>query len=369
MITLRNALSISILFFLLASAGTLTFVLQGLAHLLIRPFSLSLSRRIIRALSQIFLTCPSLLLEHWASVRIVTHGTKVPSETSALCLMQHACDTDALLGLAWLARFGFPYPGNAKCVVKRSLGDIPIFGWILRQTEFIFISRNWQADKDGYMSALESMREYPKPFWIVLYPEGSRFTEEKKKRCQEYCLAKGYPLVSNVLFPRFKAFTALMPKLRGTFDGIIDATIVFDGEPPTVSTMLSGTADCTLHAHIRFFPMKDIPVEEKALENWLISRWVEKDEILSKYKTNKDALGEPLAEMSTRPSLVKLYMLLMLSGFMDLAILMLALTSRTAFKALVILSTSSLVFMGIVIANVLRPSAKGSGQGRKVKTT
>ena len=366
--TPTTILRLVVLFFFLSSAGALTCVLQALTYLLIRPFSLHLSRRIILYLSQTFLLCPSLLLEHYSSVRIITHGTKPNPNHTTLCLMQHACDTDSLLGLAWLSRLNYPYPGNAKCIVKRSLGDVPVFGWILRFAEYIFISRNWQKDHNTFIEALKSLKSYPNPWWIVLYPEGSRFTKEKLKFSQEFARSKGYPLVHHVLFPRLKGFGVIVDTIRDEIDSVVDATVVFEGEPPSVSAMLAGTADCTMHAYIRTYPVKDIPKEDEQVQKWLINRWVEKDEIIAKFKRDISSLGPSIDSMERKPSYVKLYVLFILACLVDLIIIGIGISSYTAFKILITVSSVSVAVIAVFTAIVLKPSSKGSPKGHANRT-
>ncbi|KNC70418.1 hypothetical protein SARC_17053, partial [Sphaeroforma arctica JP610] len=48
---------------------------------------------------------------------------------------------------------------------------------------------------------------YPLPFWIVLFPEGTRYTEKKHAESQKFCEEKGLPLFNHLLHPRPKVRT------------------------------------------------------------------------------------------------------------------------------------------------------------------
>lgn len=37
--------------------------------------------------------------------------------------------------------------GRLKIILKADLRNIPVVGWGMRQFEFLFLDRNWQADK------------------------------------------------------------------------------------------------------------------------------------------------------------------------------------------------------------------------------
>lgn len=53
-------------------------------------------------------------------------------------------------------------------------------------------------------SGLQQLRHYPRPFWMALLPEGTRFTQAKLEASQEYASAAGLPIPRNVLIPRTK---------------------------------------------------------------------------------------------------------------------------------------------------------------------
>jgi len=144
-------------FLILIGAGVVTFVLEILSYLTVRHFSLTRHRKLVTAVSYCFLTVGSFLLEHWASIKLVTYGDVIPLTSSALCICNHSSNIDWLVGLAWLSRFGYPAPGNVKCVVKASLGAVPIFGYILRLSEFVFLTRNWDRDHERFMVMLSGL--------------------------------------------------------------------------------------------------------------------------------------------------------------------------------------------------------------------
>lgn len=48
------------------------------------------------------------------------------------------------------------------------------------------------------------MRDFPLPFWLALFVEGTRFTQAKLLAAQEYAASAGLPVPRNVLIPRTK---------------------------------------------------------------------------------------------------------------------------------------------------------------------
>ena len=53
-------------------------------------------------------------------------------------------------------------------------------------------------------SGLQRLKDYPQPFWLALFVEGTRFTQAKLLAAQEYASSMGLPVPRNVLIPRTK---------------------------------------------------------------------------------------------------------------------------------------------------------------------
>lgn len=72
-------------------------------------------------------------------------------------------------------------------------------------------------------SGLQRLSDFPRPFWLALFVEGTRFTEAKLKAAQEYAASSELPIPQNVLIPRTKVsciiflFTHFLDNLHSTF--------------------------------------------------------------------------------------------------------------------------------------------------------
>jgi lysophosphatidic acid acyltransferase/lysophosphatidylinositol acyltransferase len=53
-------------------------------------------------------------------------------------------------------------------------------------------------------SGLQRLKDFPRPFWLALFVEGTRFTQAKLLAAQEYAASQGLPIPRNVLIPRTK---------------------------------------------------------------------------------------------------------------------------------------------------------------------
>lgn len=53
-------------------------------------------------------------------------------------------------------------------------------------------------------SGYEKLKDFPVPFWLALFVEGTRFTQPKLLDAQQFAISKGLNVPRNVLLPRTK---------------------------------------------------------------------------------------------------------------------------------------------------------------------
>ncbi|MEK6624577.1 MAG: lysophospholipid acyltransferase family protein, partial [Bdellovibrionota bacterium] len=121
------------------------------------------------------------------------------------------------------------------------------------------------------------------PIWPMLFPEGTRLRPHKLKRVQEICKKKSLPETTHVLLPRPKGFIASVQGLRGHLQSVIDVTIGYEGEAPSLYDLILGKVK-RLHLHIKRFPMHTLPNTDKELEEWIIKCFYDKDLRLQKFQ-------------------------------------------------------------------------------------
>lgn len=67
-----------------------------------------------------------------------------------------------------------------------------------------------------------SLKGFPRPFWLALFVEGTRFTQKKLVAAQEYAVSVGMPVPRNVLIPRTKVSSCCM-----LFDSRMNELVLF----------------------------------------------------------------------------------------------------------------------------------------------
>jgi 1-acyl-sn-glycerol-3-phosphate acyltransferase len=149
--------------------------------------------------------------------------------------------------------------------------------------EFIFVKRNWQEDRSQLEKGLRNLVAYPKPFWFIIFPEGTRFNRSRMEENQRWSRENRRTPLSHVLWPRAKAFLMTVEALGCTLDACYDATLAFEREV-TFFDVLRGRGNTVVHFHVRRYPMPALrALPPDALAAWLDDRWVEKEALLDKF--------------------------------------------------------------------------------------
>ena len=186
--------------------------------------------------------------------------------------------------------------GEVKIIMKRSLRQVPIFGWSMRCFDFVFLNRKWEMDQAHFTKKLSGFVDSGAPFCLLIFPEGTTLNHKTLAKSESFAVKLGVKPTSRVLLPRvlgmWEAFKALDPSL----DGIYDITVGYSGlketdEPEKVYTLsklfYSGIAPPKVHYHISYIPRKEIPHQSAdEFGNWLRDRYYEKDRLLNEFYHN-----------------------------------------------------------------------------------
>ncbi|PNX77531.1 1-acyl-sn-glycerol-3-phosphate acyltransferase 2-like protein, partial [Trifolium pratense] len=120
----------------------------------------------------------------------------------ALVICNHRSDIDWLVGWVLAQRSGCL--GSTLAVMKKSSKFLPVIGWSMWFSEYLFLERSWAKDENTLKSGIKRLSDFPLPFWLALFVEGTRFTQVKLSAAQEYATSTGLPVPRNVLIPRTK---------------------------------------------------------------------------------------------------------------------------------------------------------------------
>ncbi|KAI5082852.1 hypothetical protein GOP47_0002595, partial [Adiantum capillus-veneris] len=267
------------------------------------PISRSIYRKANVVLMELLWSELVWLMDWWAGVQIQVF---VDSESwshfgkeHALVISNHRSDLDWLFGWVLAQRVGCL--GSTRAVMKKSTRYLPVMGWSMWFSEYIFLERSWVKDEETLKSSFKSLKGFPQPFWLALFVEGTRFTEAKLRQAQEFAALSGFPSPRNVLIPRTKGFVAAVSNIREFAPAVYDVTVAVPKEspPPTMKRALSGQSS-VVHLHIRRVPTSGLPETEDGLSQWCKDAFILKDDLLDKHKQD-NTFGEELYKPISRP--------------------------------------------------------------------
>ncbi|KAL4233763.1 1-acyl-sn-glycerol-3-phosphate acyltransferase gamma [Mactra antiquata] len=288
----------------LASGFLVSFLM--LIGMVIWPFSKTWYRKYAYFLSYALWSQFSFLAHWWSKAEctlyISPEDQKMLGKEHSVCMVNHTYEIDWLM--AWMMAERHGMLGNTKIYGKDILKYVPVIGWTWYFTESIFLKRSWNADKKILTKSISEIVTYPDPFWVTLlfFPEGTRWTPEKHKICQQIAKEKGYPEYENMLLPRTKGFHLSMDLMKGKIPTVLDVTVGFpaDQPEPTLMDAISGRKiTCSMIA--RRYSINDIPSDsEEACGNWLRDIYKLKDNDLIHYKKTGKFEGLPVIEVEKR---------------------------------------------------------------------
>ncbi|XP_018014674.1 1-acyl-sn-glycerol-3-phosphate acyltransferase delta [Hyalella azteca] len=269
-------------------ASLMINAVQFILYFTIRPFNKSLYRNINYYLMYSIMAQILFLAEWWSGseVRVYTdpEDRKLWGREHSLIIMNHTYEVDWLMG--WMVADRCGVLGAAKVFVKKMMQYVPTIGWAWHCSDIIFLSRNWQEDKSIMQSQIKEFYDYPYPIWMLLFAEGTRFTQQKHQASMEFARERGLQQLKRHLIPRTRGFIQCAQSLQGHFPVIYDVTVGFntkEGAEPTVLNMLQGRR-VVGEMYIRRLPLRDVPVgDDQKTSQYLHNLYQTKDRLLDSY--------------------------------------------------------------------------------------
>ncbi|RLM99066.1 1-acyl-sn-glycerol-3-phosphate acyltransferase PLS1 [Panicum miliaceum] len=286
---LLTVLPIGLLFLL---SGLAINAVQAIVFLSIRPLSRSLHRRINGFLAELLWLQPVWLLDWWAGVKVQLHADpetcQLMGKEHALVISNHRGDIDWLIGWILAQRSGCL--GSALAVMKKSSKFLPVIGWSMWFSEYIFLEGSWAKDQNTIKWGLQRLKDSPRSFWLALFVEGTRITPAKLLAAQEYATSKGLPYPTNLLIPRTKGFVLAVNVMRDFVPAIYDMTVITPKDAPAPTLLRRDNHQyygCTIFV-VGSCPRKtssmgSMPKSDEDVSKWCKDIFVAKDALLDKH--------------------------------------------------------------------------------------
>ncbi|KAJ6363376.1 hypothetical protein OIU78_003533 [Salix suchowensis] len=214
----------------------------------------------------------------------------------ALVICNHRSDIDWLVGWVLAQRSGCL--GSTLAVMKKSSKFLPVIGWSMWFSEYLFLQRSWAKDENTLKYGIQRLKDFPRPFWLALFVEGTRFTLAKLSAAQEYAASQGLAIPRNVLIPRTKGFVSAVSNMRSFVPAIYDVTLAIpkSSPPPTMLNLFKGKSS-VVHIHVKRHLMKELPETDDGVAQWCKDIFVAKDALLDKHKVEDTFSDQELQDL------------------------------------------------------------------------
>lgn len=268
--------------FVLVMTAFVTLIFPSPPVFLVRFFSLSYARRMTGWFFGHWLSMWPFLFEKINRTRVVFSGDRVPVQERVMVICNHRTEVDWMY--IWNLACRKQRIGYVKYALKSSVRNAPLFGWAFYMLEFLLLDRKWETDAPVIASYLSTFQDRRDALWLVVFPEGTDYTEQKMVRSQKFSQEHGLPKLDNVLVPRTKGFYACVSQLRDSLDAVYDLSIAYNYRCPSFVDNLFGINPAEVHINVRRVGVGEVPTSEEGSATWLYDAFHKKDQLLHQFK-------------------------------------------------------------------------------------
>jgi 1-acyl-sn-glycerol-3-phosphate acyltransferase len=233
------------------------------------------------------------MFEVFGGAQIIYSGDKIPDGEGAIVFGNHVSNCDSVFILGLLLRKGLS--GSLHFMAKKTLMYFPFIGWSFKIAKLgVFMSRNWDQDREHIEKSFEAITESEIPCCMGLMPEGTRITEKKRQDAIHFCNAKNIEPLNQVLVPRPRGFRAVVNSLRkSNIKYIYDFTFCYiDGVIRIRDFVFSSIRGRRILVNIKRIPLDQVPQDDQGIQNWLLDRFRRKDILITGAAKAKQFEGE-----------------------------------------------------------------------------
>jgi len=282
------------------------------ALLLLRPFSVTLFRRLENKLFELVGVPLSLVPDHVSGIKFVFYGDELPKEAEkALLIPNHLGTADGPLFCALALRNHAL--DRLRFVAKNSVKFAFPAGTVLWVHECVFLKRKLEKDAEHLRAQLNSFASCNSPLWLIFFAEGTYANPERLaliEASRQYAERCGKRPFKNLLFPRLSGLKIVLEsggQFRQYLDAVYDITMAFAPCPPFdvqlgvahppslmqlfTRTLLAdhpGAGPASIHVHINRIPVDQIPED---VEQWTYDLFERKEQNLEYFRIHQKFPG------------------------------------------------------------------------------
>ena len=246
------------------------------------------------------------LLEGAATIfgmRFEVEGDEDLGTAPVLLFMRHASIGDTVLPAVFLSgRHGL----RLRYVMKRELLWDPCLDLVGNRAQNCFVERG-SAEPEQEIARIAKLAEGIGPGeGVVLFPEGTRFTEVKRSRILQRLATDGHPGIVararslvHILPPKLGGALALLER-RPDADVMFCAHVGFDNITSFSKFVRGGLVRASIKVIFWRIPAAEVPSEREARIAWLLDQWTRMDRWIGLQLGEARSLGAGLVSERER---------------------------------------------------------------------
>ena len=214
------------------------------------------------------------------NIPLTLYGDSINKNDSCLFLMNHRSSIDYLFYISLISEFSDAE--KIKIVMKSVLRFFPGLGWVCYVNDYPFLKRNFATDQNYLKNLGKNLNNSN----LLIFPEGTRYSQEKLLKSNQYSEKNGYPKYNNLLLPKTKGSYLIFKSMleHNNIDAIYDLTINFDGiekcKKHNTSKLIFKNNIKSVHIHSRRISVDKIPKDEDGFRRWMHQLYIGKDLLL-----------------------------------------------------------------------------------------
>jgi lysophosphatidic acid acyltransferase/lysophosphatidylinositol acyltransferase len=151
--------------------------------------------------------------------------------------------------------------------LKKQIAYVPGIGWWCTRMKFPTLNRN--------ISDLKTLESVESTFPIVIYPEGTRYSDQKYKESYQFAKQNDYPISKYAQLPKYKGAFALSK------DIVYHMTLVYVDKNQRIITGEIKEFPHRVYIHVK--KHTNVPREESEYKKWIQNQFANIDDIYDNF--------------------------------------------------------------------------------------
>jgi hypothetical protein len=263
------------------------------SYLILTPSILLSNKNLIKFVKQLGQTATTILLLKGMGCQfhlkqkideVISRMHENP-ELIDFIFVNHITTVDFLFMVSYLQALKIE---NFNFVLRKGVIFNPVVGLTMYANSDIKLNRKWEIDKTIINKQLDNIDTTKTKQVIVIFPEGTRITDEKLKAAQKFSRENNLPVFNNLQVPKTKGSWMMIKHLAETnrLGKIWDVTMavpsIIDGRGAYIEDIMSKNVG-PIYTDIRELKLNNEYKDMETFKTWFLNNWKDKDDFLENY--------------------------------------------------------------------------------------